>query len=236
MGLRALGRSAKMKRLRSIVTIAIIATSSCNRSEETAQAGAATLNRHEAAVTKFQDGQKRFNNLIATVRDEQTYDEARPGLDRIVVDWREVATALSDLDPPSTNEQANFRKMIAEGHRRTEPTADDMLRLFSIKTRETQISAWLEDFAAAAGKAGGEMLRLYGPTGYAADVTKVPDYDSSNAAIIGRAFEQALENPSTHTPKNQEAEQGGADQPATAPELKSEGNDKPQPESKLAPR
>ena len=31
-------------------------------------------------------------------------------------------------------------------------------------------------------------------------------------------------------------EQGGADQPTTAPELKSEGKDKPQPESKVAPR
>lgn len=32
------------------------------------------------------------------------------------------------------------------------------------------------------------------------------------------------------------SEQGGADQPATAPESKSEGKDKPQPESKVAPR
>jgi hypothetical protein len=37
-------------------------------------------------------------------------------------------------------------------------------------------------------------------------------------------------------PKDNKAEQGGADQPATAPELKSEGKDKPQPESKVAPR
>jgi hypothetical protein len=34
----------------------------------------------------------------------------------------------------------------------------------------------------------------------------------------------------------EQAEQGGADQPATAPELKSEGKDKPQPESKVRPR
>jgi hypothetical protein len=36
--------------------------------------------------------------------------------------------------------------------------------------------------------------------------------------------------------RNNKAEQGGADQPATAPELKSEGKDKPQPESKVRPR
>jgi hypothetical protein len=36
--------------------------------------------------------------------------------------------------------------------------------------------------------------------------------------------------------KKKHAEQGGDDQPATAPELKSEGKDKPQPESKVAPR
>jgi hypothetical protein len=35
---------------------------------------------------------------------------------------------------------------------------------------------------------------------------------------------------------NTNAEQGGADEPATAPELKSEGKDKPQPESKVRPR
>jgi hypothetical protein len=33
-----------------------------------------------------------------------------------------------------------------------------------------------------------------------------------------------------------QAEQDGAEQPATAPESKSEGKDKPQPESKAAPR
>ena len=36
--------------------------------------------------------------------------------------------------------------------------------------------------------------------------------------------------------KIQTGEQGGADQPATAPESKPEGNEKPQPESKVAPR
>lgn len=35
---------------------------------------------------------------------------------------------------------------------------------------------------------------------------------------------------------NTRREQAGADQPATAPELKSEGKDKPQPESKVRPR
>jgi hypothetical protein len=34
----------------------------------------------------------------------------------------------------------------------------------------------------------------------------------------------------------QSAEQGGADQPATAPQLKSEGKDNPQPESKVRPQ
>jgi len=38
------------------------------------------------------------------------------------------------------------------------------------------------------------------------------------------------------TANKNKAEQGGADQPATAPELKSEGIDKPQPESKVRPR
>jgi hypothetical protein len=37
-------------------------------------------------------------------------------------------------------------------------------------------------------------------------------------------------------PETVQAEQGGVDQPATAPELKSEGKDKSQPESKVRPR
>ncbi len=40
----------------------------------------------------------------------------------------------------------------------------------------------------------------------------------------------------TRIEPDKEAEQGGADQPATAPELKSEAKDKPQPESKVRPR
>ncbi|MES2983543.1 MAG: hypothetical protein V4727_14615 [Verrucomicrobiota bacterium] len=48
-----------------------------------------------------------------------------------------------------------------------------------------------------------------------------------------KAFLKSL-NPNPNR-KNQ-SEQGGADQPTTAPELKSEGKDKPQPESKVAPR
>jgi hypothetical protein len=41
-----------------------------------------------------------------------------------------------------------------------------------------------------------------------------------------------------HLDKNKpiQTEQGGADQPATAPESKSKGKDNPQPESKVAPR
>ena len=39
-----------------------------------------------------------------------------------------------------------------------------------------------------------------------------------------------------YSPTKKRIEQGGADQPATAPLLKSEGKDKPQPESKVRPQ
>ncbi len=195
-----------MIKLSSIVALAIISTSGCNRSEKTTQVRVASLDRHEAVVAKFQDGQKRFKNLIATVRDEQSYDEARPGIDQVISDWRAVAAVLSDLSPPSEEVQVKFRKMIAEGHRRTESMPDDMLRLISIKTREAQTSAWLEDFVATAGKAGEEMRRLYGPTGYASDQAKTLEFGPSSFVIINPAIDHAFKYPTTQTSKNKEEE------------------------------
>ena len=50
-------------------------------------------------------------------------------------------------------------------------------------------------------------------------------------AAKGYAYEKTF-----RVGKEQQSEQGGADQPTTTRELKSEGKDKPQPESKVAPR
>jgi hypothetical protein len=58
-----------------------------------------------------------------------------------------------------------------------------------------------------------------------------PESDEADAWLSLEDFETRLR---AHLKKK--AEQVGADQPTTAPELKSEGKDKPQPESKVAPR
>lgn len=56
-------------------------------------------------------------------------------------------------------------------------------------------------------------------------------------ALRSRITDQSEELASPESPhKTEEAEQAGAEQSATAPESKSEGKDKPQPESKPAPR
>ena len=55
---------------------------------------------------------------------------------------------------------------------------------------------------------------------------------TSRGQILMRIVKSEL----SRIPKFEEVEQGGADQPATAPELKSEGKDKPQPESKVRPQ
>ncbi len=54
--------------------------------------------------------------------------------------------------------------------------------------------------------------------------------------LIFRSHKEALDFISVFLTESPEADQGGADQPATAPELKSEGKDKPQPEKEVRPR
>ena len=181
-----------MKLLRPILALVIIAVVSCDRSEQAVDAGMISPEGHEEAVAKFQDAQQRFKTLIATVRDEKSFDAAKPGLDRVVSDWREVGLALRDLDPPSEDDQARFREMISEGHRRTEPTGEDMLSLISIGSREAEVTAWLVDFAEAGGAAGAEMLRHYGPTEYGVEAANPPELDVGNATINGLPIDQAL--------------------------------------------
>jgi hypothetical protein len=53
--------------------------------------------------------------------------------------------------------------------------------------------------------------------------------------LIFRSHKEAFDFISIFLTESPKAE-GGADQPATAPELKSEGKDKPQPEKEVRPR
>ena len=149
----------KMKLLRLTLILATAVFGGCDRFSDS--------DAHEQAILEFQDGQERFKRLISTVRDEESFDRVKPELEQVVADWRRVAADLKVLNPPSDAEQDNFSKVIEEGHRKTEPTGADMLGLVTIETRESEVTAWLESFATAGRAVGNEMLRLYGPTGYA---------------------------------------------------------------------
>lgn len=198
----------KMRRIFPILVLAVLFITGCNQREDGTDATVTPSDSHREAVAKFQDGQKRFKELIVKVRDEKSFDAAKPELEKVVSDWREVATALGKLEAPSEEQQAEFRKLIAEGHRATEPTGEDMLSLISIESREAEVTRWLEEFAAAAGAAGAEMGRLYGPTDYAGPEAKAPEIDLSKATINGLPIEQALSDPATLILQNQEAESG----------------------------
>jgi hypothetical protein len=54
--------------------------------------------------------------------------------------------------------------------------------------------------------------------------------------LIFRSHKEALDFISIFLTESPKAEQGGADQPATAPELKTEVKDKPQTEKEVSPR
>ena len=121
---------------------------------------------HREAIAGLQRAQTKFKELITTVRDEQTFDSAKPELDKIVSDFRKTASRLSQLQPPPEPQRKEIRQQIADGHRGTEPTGPDMLGLLSIETRAAEVSQWLGEFSEAGRKAGVEMLRLCGQQGH----------------------------------------------------------------------
>jgi hypothetical protein len=211
----------KMKSLLPILVLAMLSIVGCKKDKNEVSATVASSDQHRKAVAKFQGAQKRFKELIATVRDEKSFDAAKPELDKIVSDWREVSATLSQFQPPEDKKQAEMRDLIADGHRRTEPTGEDMLSLISIESREAEVTKWLEEFAEAGGKAMLEMVRLYGPTEYALESAKADGIDLGNGAVLaeGALFEAM---------KRAEQVTG---QPAARSESDSEGSDKHQPEA-----
>ncbi len=40
---------------------------------------------------------KQFQKRIATIKDEQSFDAAKPDLDRVIAGWREVRLALQEF-------------------------------------------------------------------------------------------------------------------------------------------
>lgn len=184
-----------MKSFLPLLALVMGLIAGCNQPDTEADAAVTPLESHRQAIEKFQSGQKRFKELIAAIRDEESFDAAKPGLDQVVSDWHEVATALGGLEPPSEDQQAEFRELIDEGIRAAEPTNEDMLGLILIESREEEVTQWLEAFAAAARAAGAEVVRLYGPIHDADAEPKAPVIDTSKATINGLPVDQWLATP-----------------------------------------
>ncbi|MBK1835697.1 hypothetical protein [Roseibacillus ishigakijimensis] len=166
----------------------------CREPADLPDAANSTSNIYDQEIEKFQEGQIRFQRLVSIVRDEASFDTAKPKLDLILSEWSEVADSLQKLEPPSNEEKARLRRLIDEGHKNTEPTGEDMLSLISIDSREEAALKWLEDFAAAGSRVGLEVNRLFGPPGYSATSEGVGP-DASNGSAFGRSINQALANP-----------------------------------------
>ena len=225
-----------MKMFCTIIAASIaLFLSGCEQSETTGGPDDSTV-RHRDAVLSFQGGQMRFKELVSTIRDEKSFDDARPELAKIAADWHEVAEILRGLQPPSEEERQRFRKMIEEGNTRAEPTSGDMISLVMIESREAEIFEWQEEFVDAASAAGIELARLYGPISKSGPENAPPEIDLSSATINGVPLNQALIDSATFLQNKDQAEQGSAGEPATRSESDSEGGDKPQPESERRSR
>jgi hypothetical protein len=161
-----------MKKFYPIFALAILFIAGCKQAKDTnveadaSENKTSSLDSHREALAKYLDGQKSFKELIAPIRDEKSFDAAKPGLDKIISNWCDAATILAKLERPSEDHQAEFRELVTEVHRITEPTTEDVLSLMSIENRKDEITGWLEQFVAAGKAIGTETMRLYGPSNY----------------------------------------------------------------------
>lgn len=172
----------------------------CEQSEVTADS-------HHAAVLRFQDGQTRFRELLSTIRDENSFADARVELAEISAEWREVAAILRRLDPLSEEERRMFRKMIEEHNMRAVPTSGDMLNLVSLGSREAKIMDWQEEFVTAGSAVGNEFARLYGPIGESGSENAVPRIDLSSVTVNDAPLDRALGESATYLHNKNQGEQ-----------------------------
>ena len=163
----------RMKIIHLFTLCTVVLFGACSEKRSVPASTKGGVDRHADAIYEFQKAQQRFKDLVATVRDETSYDQAAFDLERVVRDFRQVTVTLKELSPPAEAARKKYRQMIADGHRSTEPTGEDMLSIVSIESREKEVTAWLESLVAAGQEAGVEMARLYGETDEALDA-KVP--------------------------------------------------------------
>ena len=181
-----------------------LACSSCRDEKAASESIVEARDSHEGAVREFLSAPAKFREVVATIRDEASYVRAAPGLDEVVRKFRDSAAAFRRLTPPGESEQAKYRQMIAEGFVASEPTPEDMLSLMSIKSREKEVSQWMEEFMAAGQEAGAEALRLYGKPDY-----PHAEQEKSSKLDLGKGEPVPLPSP----PPRRVDQAGGASNP-----------------------
>jgi hypothetical protein len=154
----------------------------CTKEEAPVAEAAGSPDPHADAIREFLEAPGQFKRVVATVRDEASFDRAAPGLEEVVTKFRDAAAGFKKLSPPDEADRPEYQRMIADGIRQAEPTAEGMLNLAMLESREKEVSAWMESFMAAAGEAGAEVSRLYGDVGYA-ESDKSPKFELGKPLI-----------------------------------------------------
>lgn len=155
------------KHLNMLASCLLLLAGACNKEKIPAAGAASTPDPHDDAIREFLKAPEQFKQVVATVRDEASFDRAAPGLAEVVRNFKEAAEGFRELSPPDEVDRPRYQKMVADGFRGAEPTAEDMISLVMLESREKEVTAWMESFKAAAGEAGAEISRLYGNIGYA---------------------------------------------------------------------
>lgn len=156
-----------MNPLKLLACCLFLLAGACTKEEVPASNAASTPDPHANAIRVFLKAPEQFKRVVGTVRDEASFDRAAPGLAEVVQKFKDAAQGFKKLSPPDEADRPRYQKMIADGFRGAEPTAEDMISLVMLESREKEVTAWMESFKAAAGEAGAEISRLYGNIGYA---------------------------------------------------------------------
>ena len=148
--------------LRWLVPCLGLFVAACSEEEPAAVEKAAISDPHGDAIREMLKAPRRFQEVVATIHDEASYDRAAPGLSEVVDQFKKSAAIFRELNPPEDTERAKYRQMIAEGTQGAEPTGRDIIALISVKGRDKEIHAWMDAFAESHQEVKTEVGRLYG--------------------------------------------------------------------------
>ena len=165
-GMKGAVRGEIMNPLRLLAPCLFLLAGACTKEEAPVSEAASAPDPHADAIREFLKAPEQFQQVVATVRDEASFDRAAPELEKVVQKFRDAADSFKKLSPPDEANRPKYQQMIADGFRGAEPTGEDMISLVMLESREKEVTAWMESFKAAVGEAGAEAFRLYGKVDY----------------------------------------------------------------------